>query len=238
MKKVSSFMLAAGILAATTVSLATPALASSDKVDICHATGSGKYVSQSVAKSATAGGHAGHQDGADIIPAFSWVDKGVRYYFDGQNLDKASLLTTGCKVPATPVTAKPTPPTYVPATCSDPSNPYGRVIVPGQLNLGDGVDSAGRPGLNDAKTQWSVGYALKANTEDTTYSWPAGFNGTYTFTVVPITADPMYVVDSKTGVGACEMPDTGAGSWMLPAAAIGGGLMIAGFVMARRKRTN
>lgn len=238
MKKVSSFMLAAGIIAASTISLASPALASSDKVDICHATGSGKYVSQSVAKDGTAGGHIGHQDGADIIPAYSWVDKGVRYYFDGQNLDKAALLTTGCKAPATALTAAPVAPVYVPATCADPSLPYGRVIVPGQLGLGDGVAEASRAGLNDTHTQWSVGYALKAATEDTVYSWPAGFNGTYTFDVVPLSADPMYVLDSKTGAGSCEMPDTGAQSWMLPAAGVGFGLMVAGFLMTRRRRTN
>jgi LPXTG-motif cell wall-anchored protein len=238
MKKVSSFMLAAGIIAAPTISLAAPALASSDKVDICHANGSGKFVPLSVAKDSTAGGHIGHQDGADIIPTYSWVDKGVRYYFDGQNLDKAALLTTGCKAPATGVVASPVAPTYVPATCSDPSLPYGRVIVPGQLNLGEGVAEASRAGLSEDHTTWSVGYALKAATEDTVYSWPAGFNGTYTFTVVPLTADPMYVVDSKTGVGSCEMPDTGAGSWMLPAAGVGFGLMVAGFLMTRRRRTN
>lgn len=233
MRKVSSFILAAAIMAAATLGFSTPAQASSDKVDICHATGNGKYVPLSVAKDAAAGGHA--HDGDDIIPAYSWVDKGVRYYFDGLNLDKASLLGTGCKVPALPFTAAPNTPVYVPASCNNPSQPYGIVTVPN--DLGDGVASATTPALNPGNTAWSVGYTLKTNTDSTVYTWPNGFNGTYTFNVVPLSADPMYVTDSKTGKGGCEMPDTGAKAWMAPALAAGAGLIVAGFLMTRRRRT-
>lgn len=196
-------------LLATATMTAAPAHAGSDTVTICHSTGAGKYVVQSPSKSGDVAGHAGHQDGADIIPAFNWVDKGVRYYFDGQNLDKLDLLANGCKAPATPGTVTVNAPTYTPATCMDPTMPYGRVTIP--ENLGDGIASTTPPVLSaDGKT-WTVTYTLNTDTEDHTYAWPNNQTGVHTFKVVPITEDPLWVIDSKTGEGKCELSDTGAG---------------------------
>jgi LPXTG-motif cell wall-anchored protein len=240
MKKLVTALLAGLILTGATLAISTPAQASSDKLTICHATGKdGKYVTETPDKSAVVAGHAGasHQDGQDIIPAFSWVTDGVRHYFDGQNLDKAALLDTDCKAPATYVTASPYPPTYIPASCATPDLPYGRVVVPGALGLGEGVADASRAGLNQANTEWTVNYTLKAPTDSTVYQWPAGFDGTYKFTVVPLSADPLYVLDSRTGVGQCEMPDTGAKSWMLPATIVGGAAILGGALLLRRRRT-
>lgn len=234
MKNLTIPALTIGILAAS-ITTAAPAVADSAKIGICHATGNGKYVPASVDKNATAGGHADHQDGADIIPAYSWVEGKTRYYFDGQNLDNAGLLGTGCKTPAAPLTANPAAPVYVPASCSSPDLPYGRVIVPGEIGLGTGVGSASRAGLSADNTTWTVTYSVAADTEDAIYSWPAGFDGTYTFAAVPITADPLYVTDSKTGVGQCELSNTGAGAWMVPATLAGAGLIGAGFLLTRRR---
>lgn len=227
---------AIALLAASSVLTAVPAQADTGKITICHATsaGNGKYVAIEISKDGTAHGHAGdaHQEGRDIIPAYSWVEDRVRHYFPGQNLDKVGLIATGCKAPADGVIAAPAPPVYVPASCAAPELPYGRVIVP--ADLGNGVASASVPGLNPDNTVWSVAYTLQADTEDHVYSWPAGQDGKYNFAVVPITADPFWVVDSKTGVGSCELPDTGAGNYVLPVL-LGAGALAAGALMLRRR---
>jgi LPXTG-motif cell wall-anchored protein len=241
LRKITTAVLSAVILGGSALTLAPAAQAGTDKVTICHATSAanGGYVSIEVDKNATANGHSGtdHQNGADIIPAYSWVEDKVRHYYPGQNLELVHLIAAGCKAPAAPVTAAPVPPTYVPATCSVPSLPYGRVIVP--TDLGDGVASATEPALNPDNTEWAVSYALKDNTEDHTYAWPKDVDGTYAFTVVPLSADPMWVVDSKTGVGQCEMPETGGGisntALILGGGAIGLGLMFT--AATRRRRT-
>lgn len=240
MKKLTATLGTAALLAGATLATAAPATAGTDKVTICHATGKdGKYVEQTISKDGTANGHAGtsHQDGRDIIPAYSWIDNGTRYYFDGQNLEQGRhLLTNGCESPAAPFQAAPNAPTYVPATCAAPSLPYGRVVVP--KDLGAGVASATEPTLNADKASWSLSYSLEDNTEDIIYTWLAGTTGAYNFQVVPLTADPNYVVDSRTGVGACELPETGAEGWMIAGGAglavlAAGGLMVA----ASRRRT-
>lgn len=236
MKKASSALLAVGILAASIIGFSAPAEASTDKVAICHATGAeGKYVSQTVAKDGTVSGHAGdgHQDGQDIIPAFSWVEDKVRHYFAGQNLDKVGLIATGCKAPAVPGLVTINAPVYVPASCSRPTLPYGEVVVP--ADKGEGIGSHTDPALNEANTTWSTAYSLMPDTEDHTYAWPAGLTGQFSFDVVPITADPMWVTDSKTGNGQCEMPETGAGNFILPGL-IGVSALAAGVVMARRRK--
>lgn len=206
---------------------AVPAQASSDKVGICHATGSGRYIPLDVAKDAAAGGHAGllHQEGADIIPGFTWIQAGKRYYFDGQNLDKLDLLAAGCIVSET-VTVKANPPVYHPAACTDPSKPFGYVTVP--ADLGTGVASATEPALNPANTAWSVTYTKAANTREATYVWDKGSTGVYSFEVKPLSADPAYVFDTKTGKGQCEMPDTGASPELVKFAGIGGGIILLG----------
>lgn len=234
MNKVSTLITAAALVAAP-LAFAAPATAGADKVDICHATGNGKYVLQSPDKSGVVAGHAGasHQGGADIIPAFSWVDQDrVRQYFPGQNLDKLPLLANGCVTPAEELPAAPVPPVYVPGSCARPELPYGQVVVP--ADKGAGVAGASDPRLNADNTVWSVSYALAQSTDELVYSWPAGFDGSYTFDIVPLTADPNYVIDSKTGVGACELPETGAEDLLLPAGvaaallAAGGAAMVAG----------
>lgn len=217
------------------------------KIEICHANeGKKGYTNPTVDYSSIVNltdgtvdpkGHAVHQDGRDIIPAFSWINDGVRYYFEGQNLDKAALLTNGCVEPATPGVVTPVPPTYTPATCLDPKateHPYGTVTVP--TELGEGVKSASEPTLNADKTVWNVTYTLKDSNEEFTYAWPANETGVYNLTVVPLSADKNWVTDSKTGVGSCELPDTGAQQSVLLYGGIGGGIiLLGGLVMATNK---
>jgi hypothetical protein len=216
--------------------LITPAAnAGTDKISICHATGNGKYVPNEVSKDGTVSGHAGlsHQNGGDIIPAFTWIDDKTRYYFDGQNLDKAVLLQNGCKSPAENVNAAPIPPTYIPASCLRPEFPYGEVVIP--EDKGAGVVGGSTPTLNANNTVWTTSYALVEPNEDRVYSWPVGFNNTFNFKVVPIAEDELWVVDSKTGKGECTLPEMGAGDYALP---IGGAfvLMLLGAIALRANR--
>lgn len=242
MKKLSSALLAAGIVAGSAVALAAPAHAGSDKVEICHATSAanGHYNLIEVDKNAVVKqGHDQHQDGRDIIPAFSYVEDGVRLYFDGKNLDKLDILANGCVVPPAgpePVTAEINPPTYIPASCARPDYPFGTVVVPEAD--GEGVVGHIGPTLNPEATEWTVEYILAADTAETDWSWPAMENGKFAFDVVPLTADPNYVIDSKTGVGACELANTGTTvEDLLPyaAGAVGLGALLFGAMKLRRR---
>lgn len=236
MKTLSTITAAAALIAAP-LALAAPASAGADKVTICHATSAanGGYTQISVDKNAIAGGHAGdqHQDGADIIPAFSYTDDRTRYYFDGQNLDKLDLLANGCKPAAEHLPAAPNAPVYVPASCARPNLPYGEVIIP--KDLGAGVAGASSAFSPDSPT-WSVTYALAGPTDATVYTWQTGTDGNYSGPVVPITADPNYVTDSKTGAGQCELPETGAEDLILPGLAGLGLLTLGAAAMAATRR--
>jgi hypothetical protein len=239
MNKLSASLLTAALAAAPIIGLAAPAVAGSDKVTICHATGAdGKYVTQSVAKDGAANGHAGdtHQAGRDIIPAYSWLDGKTRRYFEGQNLELVSLIGTGCTAPAVDVIVSPAvAPAYVPASCARPDLPYGQVII--DPTPTEGIDGVPVPALNGDNTVWTVGYTLAAATEEAVYAWPAGTDGTYSFEVVPLTADPYYITDEKTGVGQCELPETGALMDALPwgAGAVGVGLLAFAASKLRRR---
>ena len=233
MKKLTALSAAAAILAAPLV-LAAPSSAGSDKVSICHATSAanGHYNLIEVDKnSITKQGHGSHE--RDIIPAFSWVEDKVRHYFDGLNTDKLDLLANGCKAPAEPVTATVNPPVYVPASCARPELPYGEVIIP--KDLGEGVAGA-TSAMSDEPVKFSVAYSLVAPTEERVYSWPAGVTGQWEFDAVPITADPAYVVDSRTGEGKCELPETGASDYLLPGGIALGLLALGGTAMAVSRR--
>lgn len=241
MNKLSASLLTAALAAAPIIGFAAPAVAGSDKVDICHATSAanGKYTLISVDKDSinNPNGHGLHE--RDIIPAFSWVDKDrVRQYFDGLNTDKLDLLATGCADPVTPPTptdAQINPPVYLPASCARPELPYGQVVVP--VADGEGIVGHTPPALNAANTQWSTQYTLATDTAEIDWSWPAGQTGLFTFDVVPLTADPNYVIDSKTGVGQCELPETGALMDALPwgAGAVGVGLLAFAASKLRRR---
>lgn len=236
MKKIASITAAAALIAAP-LALAAPAQAGTDKVTICHATSAanGKYNLIEVDKNATAGGHADHQNAADIIPAYSWITDRTRNYFAGQNLDKLDILANDCKAPAEQLPAKPNAPVYVPASCARPNLPYGEVVIP--KDLGEGVAGASTAFSPDSPT-WSVTYALAAPTDDKVYTWPAGVTGNYSGAIVPITADPFFITDAKTGEGHCELPETGAKDLLLPA--LGGvivlGLGGAALVASRRRK--
>jgi len=216
MKKITTIAAAAALIAAP-LALAAPASAGTDKVTICHATSAanGGYVQIDVDKNGIVSGHAGasHQDGADIIPAFSWIEDRTRHHFKGQNLDKLDLLESGCKAPAEQIPAAPNAPTYVPASCARPNLPYGEVIIP--KDLGTGVAGASTAFSPDSPT-WSVAYALAEPTDTTVYSRPAGFDGNYSGPIVPITADPFWITDAETGEAHCELPETGATDYLLP----------------------
>jgi len=71
------------------------------KITICHANnGIKQYVEQSVSYNSIVknNGHAEHQDGRDIIPAFEYIKAGVVMQFAGLNLTPANvaLLENGC----------------------------------------------------------------------------------------------------------------------------------------------
>lgn len=231
MKKFAALALTAAAVVAP-IALAAPAHAGTDKVTICHSTAAGKWVEQTVAKDGTANGHAGHQDSADIIPAYSWIEDGVRYYFDGQNLDATGehLLANGCELPAAPdKPAVPNAPTYAPAACPDESSPNGRVTLP--ASLGDGIAAAGEP-------VWGEGTVTVAYQLADGFVWAEGQTGSFTFNTVPITQDPLWVTDSRTGEAGCELADTGADN-LLTVAAWGGVaalLLGAGLIVVRGRR--
>ena len=82
--------------------------AAADKIDICHWNEGegGRFIVQSSNKTADAGGHAGHHDGQDIIPAFDYPAQGNQPAgtFPGQNLTTdyngftgAEVLAAGCE---------------------------------------------------------------------------------------------------------------------------------------------
>lgn len=222
------------IFALTFVSTA-PANAGTEKVDICHATGlDGKYVQQSVSKDGTADGHAGtsHQDGQDIIPAFDWIDKNnVRQYFDGQNLNLAFMLDNGCNSPTVPHTkvVDPIAPIFTDATCL---NLTGTVTA---ANQPEGVTLASGPVFSNGT--WTTTYTANKG-----YEFSDGTtSATFTNVVVPAgVGDPNFIVDSKTGVGQCEMPNTGGGindtALMIGGGALGLGMIFLGIVSLLNRR--
>lgn len=77
-----------------------------NKVTLCHATGSATnpFVTITVNANGAISGHAGnsHQDGRDIIPSFTYNDKGSQATFPGQNLGGSgqATLNNNCVVPA------------------------------------------------------------------------------------------------------------------------------------------
>jgi len=95
------------VLAAGSGVAAPQAAKASDKVTLCHATGSGRWNELTVSVNAV-GGHEGHQN--DIIPAFTSVDnQGNVTEYPGKNLDTdfggytgAEILGNGCRIPTTP----------------------------------------------------------------------------------------------------------------------------------------
>jgi hypothetical protein len=76
-----------------------------DRVTICHATGStsNPFVQITPSKIGVVNGHLNHQDAADIVPAFTYVDKGTAMFFAGQNLSDTGLyqLAHSCQLPTT-----------------------------------------------------------------------------------------------------------------------------------------
>ena len=88
---------ALGALAAV-ATLASPALAGSAKITICHATSSATnpYVKIAPASAGVLHGHLGHHDARDIVPPFTY--KGATH---SQNWDAAgqAIHANGCAVP-------------------------------------------------------------------------------------------------------------------------------------------
>ena len=81
------------------------------KVRICHATGTDKYVTLWPNANGDVSGHAGHQGGRDIIPAFTYNDGGEMATFPGQNMDAAgtAIYDNDCVVPEPEVPEPGTP---------------------------------------------------------------------------------------------------------------------------------
>lgn len=226
--------------------VAPAANAGTEKVGICHANeGKKGFVYIEVAKDGSVNGHAGagHQAGADIIPSFSWIEKvngvNTRMYFAGQNTTKteAEFSAADCgDVEEEFITVEMPAPTYEPGKCGNPAFEDGKLTIPPAV---EGVT------VTDVKANgiWSVMYAL-----DEGYVWKTPMPGSdefearvWEFEVKHISADDLWVVDSKTGVGGCEMPRTGGGisntALILGGGAIGAGMLaLAGAMMMNRKR--
>jgi hypothetical protein len=243
MKKLYALVLSLALLLAGLI-FAAPAQAGEPdpKVDICHANNGSKGFTQNNVNISSivnlkTGNPEGHGlDTGDVIPSFSWVNSGVRYYFDGLNLaSKGYILDTGCKENAVGVSVKPNVPTYTPPSCvlgDWKKNPYGTVTLP--ENLGEGVDKVSfGPSLNTDDPKhgiWSVQYALKDNDDDFIYSWADGENGKFTIEATNISSDPLWVVDSKTGIGGCETAATGASPALTTGLYVGGGILLIGLL--------
>lgn len=240
MKKVIAGVAVAGAMAISMGLGSIPAHAGSDdqKVQFCHSNEGSKgfsFVDTSISavvdvKTGLPKGHG--VDTKDIIPAFNWINDGVRYYFDGMNLDKVGQIDVANKSCASDapdnVAVVPNTPTYVPPSCPlpDGANEYGQITIP--ENLGEGVASTTPPVLDPTTNTWRVTYTLKADTADVNYEWANGQTGVFTFKAKHISEDDLWVVDSKTKVGGCELSNTGAAQDLLLYGGIGVGILAAG----------
>lgn len=245
-RTISALLTIMAIFALTFISTA-PANAGDDRITICHADKAPDkpYEKITVDRNAVISGHSGsgHQNGADIIPAFDWVDnKNVRQYFDGQNLGLAFMLDNGCNPPNVPHinVVKPVAPIFTPATCLNTS---GKVTLSEQP---DGVKLVVGPRLNSNPPAGAtfIGVWVTVYEALEGYEFEDGTK-TVTFTneVVPAgVGDPNFITDSKTGLGKCEMPRTGGGitdtALMVGGGAIGLGMIfIAAVSLANRRQT-
>lgn len=237
MKKILSSLLSLVILSLGLVFFtSTPASAGNEPIEFCHALGNGKYhLMSEVADEGIINGHTGtnHQNGADIIPKFTYIKDKTIEYFDGQNLDKEYLIKKGCKEDAVPVGVEVPAPSYEQPTCPNPSNEmWGRVTEPA---VGDGVTESPavltvRP---DGTAVWTKAYSLKESDEDFAYSWKDGNPErtiSYTFNAVNISEDDLWIIDSKTGKGHCELSNTGLAGIDTNTLVLAGGLIFAGMI--------
>jgi hypothetical protein len=234
MKKLTSGILSTALAAlsfgALAVTTAAPASANTGNIGYCQATASDRnpynYITTSIDALLDNNGELkqGGINANDIVPAFSYITKDkVRKYFDGN--PKGQTIVTAADCPGGPelVLAKPNDPSYIPPSCSNPEHPWGRVSVPADLGLG--VASASEPVLNESSKHFSLFYTLKPDTKTEYFQW-ADTNGetkNFILNATHISSDPLYITDSVTGEGRCELSATGAGDqiqwWMIPTAA-------------------
>ena len=256
MKKILSIVLTAVLALAGIVVLSltavSPASANVGNIGYCQATNSDRnpfnYITASIDSLLDEDGNfkQGGINANDIVPAFSYINKeSVRKYFDGQNTTKTTLTAADCPGGPEQVIAEPNDPTYVPPSCAAASFPFGKVVVPS--DLGKGVGSASDPVLNEANKTFSLAYTLAADTKKEFYQWAdvAGDTKTYILNAKHISEvnDPLYIVDEKTGVGACELSNTGGGitetAVLVAGGALGLGMIFLGFVsLMNRRRTS
>jgi hypothetical protein len=251
MNKVIAGVAAAGAMAISMGLSAVPAQAGSDdqKVQFCHSNEGSKgfsFVDTSISavvdvKTGVPKGHG--VDPKDIIPAFEWVNDGVRYYFDGRNLDKVGQIDIANKSCASDapdsVAVVPNAPTYAPPVCPLPegANEYGQITLP--ENLGEGVEKATVTEPTAASKQWTVTYTLKSDTADVDYEWANGQTGVYTLAAKHISEDDLWVVDSRSKEGRCELSNTGAAEDLLLWGTVGGVAVLGGAVaMVATRRKN
>lgn len=223
------------------VSFATivPASANTGVVEYCQATASDRnpfnYISVSLDSLLDTDGNF-KQDGVnanDIVPAFSYINKdSVRKYFDGQNTTKDVLTAADCPGGPAMVIAEPNEPIYTLPSCDNPSQPYGSYKAPSELGLG--VASASAPAFNEANKQFSIFYTLAGDTKKEYYQWADVMGETKNYiqnaTHISDVNDPMYIVDEKTGVGACELSNTGLFGLSDEATYLGAGLLALGLL--------
>ena len=172
-------------------------------ISICHATGNpGHWVTLAANANGTVSGHAGHQDGRDIIQPFSYMHDGVTSSFPGQNWDAEgqAIFANGCADPYTPGPS-PYDPTLVltPPECPGPDAPFPTsfavvvTLLPG----------ASPHFLRVTAGTWSSGTITVA--ESGTYMLPMNGPGVYDVTLFkPDGVTP--AVGTAFALDGCEEP--------------------------------
>jgi hypothetical protein len=210
--------------------VAAPASANTGSIGYCQATNSDRnpynFITASIDSLLDNSGNLkqGGINANDIVPKFSYITKdNVRKYFDGNPVGQDTVTAADCPGGPELVLAAPNDPVYLPPSCVNPNQPYGSVTVP--KDLGTGIASASDPVLSVENKHFSLFYTLKPDTKTEYFQWAdvAGDTKNYVLNAKHISEvnDPLYIVDDKTGVGACELSNTGAGQniqwWMIPA---------------------
>lgn len=212
------------------VSFATvlPAQASeTSKQAICHDTGSGKFVQNTVAKeSIVKGGHGNSGVNAgDIVPPFDYNFGGEDHgAYSGKNWtdENKALWANSCN-PAN-VILTPDPIVAPVQTCANQNPTFSVPLPTNGLNVSSSDNGSG---------VYTVLYELPKNTAHKTYTFPEDFVNPVTVTTVDNRPLDIYWDSAK---GACNLPDTGAGSVNSVHILYAGGLIGAGLIVTALNR--
>lgn len=230
MKKVFASALSFILLMIGAVFLASPAQASEidSKVTLCQAQGNGGYhlINPSKKSLINGNGSVSGINANDIVPPFEWNFGGNDHgSYPGQNWvpgTSEQFFANGCS-PHSNVLTPNLPTATVQSTCMDPTA-AGTISTPSQP---EGV-SISAPTLSRNGKSWEFTFAKTAvDTLYETYDFAKDFSTTFLVKILPpLTTDPYW--DSSKG--ACNLPDTGAGSINSMHLVYAGGLIAAGLI--------